>query len=300
MAYLRQGARVVSVDDALAGYRRATTMSSTTVPPAAEGAEAAGAAGAAGAAAHGTVVADANTGEDAQSPSAAAGTPPAAADQGTTAAPQPTTTTTAPGRAAIEDGVYAFATSGYEKTNALGGSRHDYPSETPVTVTHSECGTVQRWQPLAERWDESELCREPEGYAVRRFTTYHEFFQRGQRQEFTCPAGSYVYRPAAPAGDAWSWGCSSDTGEIETVTTVVGFEDVEIDGRPVRTVHMRYSSQLSGANRGTQVQDRWLVAETGFNVRIKTDVDLEADSPFGTVHYEEHYDIVAMSLTPRR
>lgn len=201
--------------------------------------------------------------------------------------------------ATAEDGVYVYATNGYEATDALGGSRHDYPQESAVTLRNTPCGWVQRWEPLAERWDESELCREGEAVAIRRFTTYHEFFQRGQRQDFTCPAGSHVARPAAP-GEQWQWECTWGSSKITTVVTFIGNEPFHVGGRVIEANRFLYESRLTGSNRGTQRQERWLHAKSGLNLRITTDIDTEADSPFGAVRYEEHYTITLSSLRPRR
>src|SRR5581483_4589431 len=55
-------------------------------------------------------------------------------------------------------GVYSFATQGYEETDALNGQRHDYPKETSLTIRRAGCGWISHWQPLNERWEDSEIC----------------------------------------------------------------------------------------------------------------------------------------------
>ena len=297
-AYLRQGATTVSVDAAVEAFRASVTTTTTSPGgPAREGGPGVTAA----------VATDADV--------PAARTPVAApADKSASAAPfaapAPKPNEVRPGgqaatahRTAIEEGVYAYATEGYEETNALGGARHDYPAETAVTVRRAECGGwTQRWQPLAERWDESDLCPEQGGnaFSVRRFTTYHEFFQQHQQQDFTCPEGSHVSRFDAPPGTTWQWRCTAGASAIETNVVVVGTEQVDVGGTVVNAVHMHYSSKMSGGNTGTQEQHRWLHPESGLNVKITTDIDTQADSPFGRVHYVEHYTITLLSLTPRR
>lgn len=135
---------------------------------------------------------------------------------------------------------------------------------------------------------------------MRTFTTYHEFFQRSQEQRFDCPPGADVHRPGAPAGATWAWRCTSGPSAIETVVTVVGEETLDVGGTPVQAIRARYESTMTGANRGTQRQERWMRASDGMNLRIRTDIDAEADSPFGAVRYEEHYTITMTSLHPRR
>ena len=306
--YLRQDATEVTVDDALAAYRAAAAAqasstappsSTTTAPaPATDAGQPAPTAAAApgepatpdGTAANASAAPSRPVAANASAPAAGpvpSPTPPAAASGGQR--PQP------------ESGVYPYATEGYEATNALGGARHDYPAETPVTMQPSDCGWTQHWQPLQERWDESALCRGDDGIDISRFTTHHEFFQRSQQQQFDCPAGSRVHRWDAPAGTTWSWRCTAAGGSaIDTVVTVVGDEEIAVGGQAVPVVRVRYESTMTGANRGTQRQERWMRKTDGMNVRIKTDIDTEADSPFGAVHYEEHYTITLASLTPRR
>src|SRR5262245_38590154 len=49
------------------------------------------------------------------------------------------------------EGVYVYRTTGYEKTDALTGSRHGYPARTTIEVRAAGCGFVMRWQPLRGR-----------------------------------------------------------------------------------------------------------------------------------------------------
>ena len=62
--------------------------------------------------------------------------------------------------------MYVYDTAGFETTDALTGGRHDYPAQTTITVQDAGCGSVQRWQPLDQRWDETETCRVDAGYAM--------------------------------------------------------------------------------------------------------------------------------------
>ena len=307
--YLRQGPKEVTVDDAVAAFR-----SSAVSEGAAEGGpdaasvreEVPSTTAAGGGDAKPVPAVEPSTGVGATPPHPASG--PAAAGNARAPAtapvsPPPAGSEPAPASTArdaeLQEGVYTFTTDGYEATNALGGARHDYPKETPVTMRRSECGWTQRWQPLAERWDESVLCHTDDGMDVRRFTTYHEFFQKGQQQQFDCPPGSSVHQRDARPGATWTWRCTAGSSAIDTVVTVVGPEPVLVEGKEIPAMRVHYESTMTGANRGTQKQDRW-VRSDGMNLRIQTDIDAEADSPFGVVHYEEHYVITIASLTPRR
>lgn len=202
----------------------------------------------------------------------------------------------ADGRPAV--GVYVFATEGYEETDALSGQRHDYPFETTMTVEEHECGQRWRWQPLAERWEESDGCETGAGYTLDRYAIYHEFFNQGLLETFDCDPDAVV-RPATPVvGTSWHWKARSDDTSIDTLTTVMPFETLTIAGENVRAMHVRYETSMTGANEGSQVQDRWMDTETGMLVRMITAVDAHVDTPLGKAAYTERYRIDLLSLTP--
>ena len=283
--YLKQGPTELTVDDAVSRFRAsASERDAGTGAPTADGAAAPDA----------TTAADAGPGAAAPAATATGAGGPASLGP---AGPAPASAGAKPVPA---EGVYVYATSGYEETDALGGSRHDYPSQTTSTMRRAGCGWVERWEPLAERWDESHLCNEPDGVAIRTFKTYHQFFQRSQQQDYECPPGSHVGRDQWQPGSRWTWSCTSSFGTISTDVVHLGTEQLSVGGAAVTVEHLRYDSKMTGANRGTQVQERWVHRGTNLSVRIKTDIDIESDSPFGTVGYQEHYTITLTSLTPRR
>ncbi|HEX7096593.1 MAG TPA: hypothetical protein VF183_11965, partial [Acidimicrobiales bacterium] len=53
--------------------------------------------------------------------------------------------------ASVTPGVYVYRTSGSERVDALGGSTHDYPEQTTITVTHDEPCARLRWDALSQR-----------------------------------------------------------------------------------------------------------------------------------------------------
>jgi hypothetical protein len=193
--------------------------------------------------------------------------------------------------------VYTYDTSGYEETDALGGTRHTYPAQTTVTVQAAGCGWSLRWQPLEERWDELRLCDEADGRALISITTFHEFFRRTQRQDNECPPGS-VYSPAsAEPGWATTFTCSGSFGSVAFATQVIESEEVLVAGAPITGLLIHYDVQFSGSNRGAGAFDEWVDAR-GVVLKRVWDLDVETDSPFGTVHYAEHYSITLSSPDP--
>jgi len=196
-------------------------------------------------------------------------------------------------------GVYVYATDGYEETDALSGQRHDYPAETTLTISRQGCGLRFRWQPLKERWEESDGCRTSAGIVLSRFAIYHEFFKQGILEDFALDSNSVVMPENPVAGQSWRWKGHSDDSAIDTFTEVIGFETIAVGSRQVRAVHIRYETAMTGSNEGTQTQDRWLSEDSGLLIRMITAVDAKVAVPFGgTANYKERYRIDLTSTTP--
>lgn len=294
VVWIREQPTAVSLDDAVAQFRSAPA---TAAPDAGAGPVSAPAAPEPG---------------DAQPAADPGAHPPAAADAPAAvpappaggAAPTPEAGPPAPGSRWPDEGVYAFRTRGGGETNALGGARHDYPADTPVTVRRAGCGYTVHWQPLNERWDEWEFCpgagEQEASRPMVRISTYHEFFQRGQRQDFDC--GRTEMLPAGqPPGSRYSWTCRSAAGgTVEATTTVVGVETLDIGGAPVQALHSRHEAVFKGANEGSQVFEWWVHLETGLPIHMTRTLNVKSNSPFGKVDYAERFTSTATSLTPRR
>lgn len=283
MAYLRQEPAVVTADVALEQFRATPTATDGSTSAAAPAPTAA----APGPGAAAPTSAPASSG-------APAGQPAPAAPSGT--APEPGAAVPSQPR----DGVYAYRTTGYEEVEAFGGARHDYPAETYMTVRRKGCGIVMRWQPLKERWDESDHCVQGSNITMERFAMYHEFFRQGETQDYTCDPGSHVHRAGQPAGASWKVRCASpEFGTIDMTSRVVGIETVAVGGESRRAVRMHYNAKISGSSEGTQIQERWFDEATGLMLRITTEVDANVETPLGRTPYRERYRIDLLSMQPR-
>lgn len=194
-------------------------------------------------------------------------------------------------------GVWVYDTDGYEETDALAGQRHDYPEETTMTIRHEGCGWSNRWQPLEERWEETEFCEDAKGSRLKRYTMYHEFFQRGAREEFDCEG--YVYKKDAKPGDSWRTTCSSPQTKVDMKVTFVRVEELDIGGTKVASKRMHYDVTTTGGNRGKMIQERWLADDPRSMLKMTQDAKLDVDSPFGAVGYTEKYTVELASLEPR-
>lgn len=193
-----------------------------------------------------------------------------------------------------DHGLYVFATTGYETTDALGGGRHDYPAETFLTLQPGGCGTVVRWVPLLERTMEWEFC---DGVPIPLlWTDYHRWFGVVDESRFECPS-----TPAGlPAdGETWEVACSSENTTKSDTWEVVGVEPVQVDGREMATVHIRRTSESSGRTVGPLVADFWFAEGTALPVRMTLRSDTVTTSPIGEVEYHEEYLLELTSLIPR-
>ena len=87
-----------------------------------------------------------------------------------------------------EPGVYVYRSAGSESVDALGGSNHDYPRETTMTVTVDDAGCVTtRWDALRQRWDAHSVCPADDGaWRPRDIRLHHSFFRRGETREYAC------------------------------------------------------------------------------------------------------------------
>lgn len=197
------------------------------------------------------------------------------------------------------EGVYVYATTGGEHVDVLGGTGHDYPSETAITVRHEGCGMRDRWDALKGRWDARRYCATEQGLAIREVVQHHEFYGRADERTFACDAGAIANPREASAGSTWTTVCRSDDAVGTTTVKAVGFEDVVIAGAMVRTFHSHSMTTVTGATRGTQEYDDWMVQSTGLLVRRISSNDARTSSPVGTAHYQEHYELRLTSLTPR-
>jgi hypothetical protein len=197
------------------------------------------------------------------------------------------------------EGVYVYATTGGDDVDVLGGSRHTYPAETTITVSHGGCGFVERWDALAERWDERESCQTPQGDMLRRTTSYHEFFGHGDERTLVCDG--FTYPAAVQPGSSWTMRCASENTTAVITLTAVGFEDVDVAGTAVRCVHVRAEEKIGGEQDGTGVRDVWGSEEFGIEVRERSTLTSYSNQPvFGRTRYHESYEIRLNSLEPRR
>ena len=291
LAYIRQAPEPVTVDAAVEEFR--SSKREPAVPATAEITAPGAAVTAAPAPGAGAPPAAAGNGSGSTAARPGAGRPAGQPAAGPAPAPAPPVGSRGP------EGVYPHTTEGFERTDAAGGSRHDYPAESSVVLRHTACGLTTRWQPLKERWDEASYCSVGDTLEIRTFSMYHEFFQKGQQDDYRCPPASIVFDRREPVGASWMWHCDMEGASVDTQTRVVAVETMNIGGRSIQAVRMRYEARLTGKTEGAQIQERWIDPESMLVLRLRSEVAAKTESPFGRVNYEEKYLIETKSTTPR-
>lgn len=195
------------------------------------------------------------------------------------------------------EGVYVYATKGGDSIDALGGSKHTYPSRTTITVQHAGCGVTERWDALKERWDEVELCSASSGYNFERFTTSHEFFRSRDTREFGC--SGLAYPSGMSRGKTWTYRCVSGDVTSTTNNRVIGEDEFSIAGARITATRIHLEVQVIGGQQGSSTRDVW-ISDSGLIVRQISTTDIDTEAPVaGRMHYHEQYEIRLQSLTPR-
>jgi hypothetical protein len=199
----------------------------------------------------------------------------------------------------VKDGgatIYVYDTVGYEEVDALAGARHDYPSETYLTVQPGGCGQIIRWQVIEERWTSWEVC-DPEHLTVAGVDSFHRWFGVDDLQQYRC-AEPAPYLPPSADVEEWTFTCSTGERSEESTATVVGVETLEIGGQEVDTLHLHLASSLAGESSGGSVIDRWISTAERLPVKEVSYTESSSPSLIGTVTYTEQYEITLQSLHP--
>ena len=202
------------------------------------------------------------------------------------------------GPSPIPEGVYVYATDGYEKTDALTGVTHRYPKRTTITITASRCGVSLLWRVLKGRSTEWVYCTTPEGWELASQDERHTFFGRTERTTYTCE--HTPIRPADGAPRRWEISCSTGSADETGTGVLVGTELLRVGGTAVATEYVRMTTSFSGDIRGVTTHDLWFDSRSGVPVKIVMATQTTNDSPIGAVNYDEQASLLATSLEPRR
>jgi hypothetical protein len=200
----------------------------------------------------------------------------------------------------IPEGVYVYATVGYEKTDALTGVTHRYPRRSTIAITAADCGVSLLWRVLDGRSTEWIYCVGGKGWSIARQDERHTFFGRTERTTYVCE--TTPIRPAeASVGMRWRvLDCGTGEANERGMVRVIGLPQVRVGNMEVETVRVRKTTRFEGEIRGTSRHDIWFDPESGVPVKMVMVSRTTNDSPVGDVHYEEDVTLLLTSLTPRR
>jgi hypothetical protein len=195
-------------------------------------------------------------------------------------------------------GLYRYATTGYETTDALTGGRHDYPAETYLTIQPGGCGSLVRWEALEERWEEWDYCAD--GSMVGK-QTYHEWFNIGNLDLWACAPP--VPGPGEPGETATGLCTRTASGNAEAAEDsvtfeTIGYETLSVGGEEVETLHVRATSEGTGGTVLDRTTDTWLLPGTQLIVRQTVQSTSVTQSRVGTVNSYEEYELNLVSLVP--
>jgi hypothetical protein len=206
---------------------------------------------------------------------------------------------TSPGGFPITEGVYVYATSGSERTDALTGVTHRYPRRSTITVAAHECGVSLTWRVLKGRSTEWVYCLTPDGLMLARQDERHTFFGRTEQTTYVCQ-DTPILPGIRPVGFRWNVSCT--TGDAKELGTgkVVADVELRIAGSSFGVRHVRKRTRFTGEIRGESTHDLWFHHLLLLPVRIVMVSRTTNDSPIGDVHYEEHVTLRLLSLEPRR
>ncbi len=199
-------------------------------------------------------------------------------------------------------GVYRYATRGSEsvKTVILGTTTHDYDGVSTVVVSPGRCGERERWQVLAGRWSEGEICPKANGETSGTVTEFHEFFGTGQEDSLHCHGTSASGEASTPrAGARFSTVCESDRSSASTVSHVVGVEKVPVGDATFDATRIESRTTLGGETSGSARREEWRRRSDGLLLRRSSESEADTSAGGGS-HYSERYTLELLSTRPRR
>ena len=204
-----------------------------------------------------------------------------------------------PGPSPVPEGVYVYATEGFEKTDALIGVTHHYPARSTITVTKDPCGAQMRWDVLRGRSTTWTFCIDPDGWVMTTQDERHTFFGVTEATTYLCSDAPFR-TPTDEPTRRFRVSCTTSSVQEHERQWIVDRETVRVGKRAVSAVHVRQTSTFTGDTHGASAYDIWLDRASGVPVRLVMTSSTTNASPVGDVHYEEDVTLRLTSLRPRR
>lgn len=196
-----------------------------------------------------------------------------------------------------EPGVYTYAARGREGVDALGGTTHEYPAETAVTVEPFGCGVRVEWTPFAQRVEAWTMCVRDGGIAVVDYASDHEFFNTADHTELTCDPPNWIVPPPGIT-DGLTTTCTGSGLVEQREVSIVGPSAVVVGGVTVDGVELEIAVTTTGTTNGTSTR-HLTIDGRGLPLVWSDTVANTTGTPVGDVHYSETFALTLTSLEPR-
>lgn len=197
-----------------------------------------------------------------------------------------------------QPGVYRYVTTGSEGIDILSKPRHDYPTESAIVISPSQCGVRVEWMPLEERSEWWEMCLADGGIEITRYGGMHEFFGNRDERTLTCERTHWLV-PAPEEPVSAYFRCTGTRLVHEWSWEVLGRTTMTVDGEDVDGVRVRARIVTGGEATGTTVREM-VLSETGLPLLWEETTDGASDSPLGAVNHDERFTLMLASLVPER
>ena len=157
-----------------------------------------------------------------------------------------------------------------------------------------------RWDALAQRWDEWQLCATPDGIVLQTHgTQYHEFFGQPNEEAVSCDTTVVLVPPTPGDGPPVQPSCTLAEDPWLPTWRVLERSQRTVEGNDVEVQHVQMTIEDADEYWEHTVID-WFLTSTGLPVEVTATKSSLSPSPIGPVQYDEQYQLTLMSLTPLR
>jgi hypothetical protein len=194
-------------------------------------------------------------------------------------------------------GVYRYKGSGTERLSFPPLSQSEGPL-IPGTVTLSGANCwVFRLDYSSHHWQTWDYCRHGADTWEAGGQTWQLWsigpINESNTSTFTCAPGTMSLPATAVPGQVWHGRCTGTNTAVSGTTVsegpyrFVGLTTLSAGGTSVRTAEFVRNRTDSGAQSGSEHAEVWLDASTGLPVRLRQDITVTTDTPFGRSTYTQ-------------
>ncbi len=194
-------------------------------------------------------------------------------------------------------GVYEYRGSGTEHLSLPPLSQGEGPLiPGTVTLRGADCW-VFRVDYSSHHWQTWDYCRHGADTWEAGGQTWQLWsigpLNESNTSTFTCAPATMSLPGKAVPGQVWQGRCTGRNTAVSGTTIsagpyrFVGLTTVSVGGTPVRTAEFVRNRTDSGAQRGSEHAEVWLDASTGLPIRLRQELTVSTDTPFGRSTYTQ-------------